>query len=325
MGEARISVRQDQFTCPVCPNLLKNPVTIPCGHSYCMSCITGCWNQEDQRGVCSCPQCRQTFSPRPALGKSTILGEMVEKLKKTKLQAAVPADAGDMECVVCTGRKHKAVKSCLVCLESYCQTHFDRHEEFCSGNPHKVIDATGQLQQMFCPQHHKQLEIYCQTDNCCICYLCTMDEHKNHNSYSRKDKETGKQKNLEQKQRNLKQKIQMIKADLQQLRAESYFLQHAAQKAVEDSQRNFTELMRLMERSRSEVTQLIRDHEKAAVSQAEENMKELEQEIDDLKRRDTDLELLSQTEDLIHFLLVTELLRKKTRTGQIQEADTPHR
>ncbi len=182
MAEGSISVGQDQFTCPVCLDLLKNPVTIPCGHSYCMSCITGCWNKEDQKGIYSCPQCRQTFSQRPALGKNTILAEMLEKLKKTKLQAAVPAGAGDVECDVCTGRKHKAVKSCLVCLESYCQTHFDRHEEFRSGNPHKVIDATGRLQQMFCPQHHKQLEIYCQTDQSCICYLCTMDEHKNHDT-----------------------------------------------------------------------------------------------------------------------------------------------
>uniref|UniRef100_A0A8C1HMD7 Uncharacterized protein n=1 Tax=Cyprinus carpio carpio TaxID=630221 RepID=A0A8C1HMD7_CYPCA len=303
MAEASISVGQNQFTCPVCLDPLKNPVTIPCGHSYCMSCITGCWNQEGQRGVYSCPQCRQTFSPRPALSESTILAEMVEKLKKTKLQAAVPAGAGDVECDICTGRKHKAIKSCLVCLESYCQTHFDHHEEFRSGNSHKVIDATGRLQQMFCPQHHKQLEIYCQIDNCCICYLCTMDEHKNHDTITAIVESTRRQKNLEQKQRNLQQKIWEIESDLQQLRKDVKIHKRSAQKAVEDSQRNFTELISSIERSRSEVTQLIRDQEKAAVTQAEEHMKQLEKEIDDLRRRDTELEQLSHTEDHIHFLL----------------------
>uniref|UniRef100_A0A673HCL1 RING-type domain-containing protein n=1 Tax=Sinocyclocheilus rhinocerous TaxID=307959 RepID=A0A673HCL1_9TELE len=66
-------VFQDEFMCSVCLDLLKDPVTIQCGHSYCKSCITDCWDQEDQMRVYSCPQCRQTFSPRPALARNTML------------------------------------------------------------------------------------------------------------------------------------------------------------------------------------------------------------------------------------------------------------
>ncbi len=83
---------QNEFLCVVCLDLLKDPVAIPCGHSYCKSCITDCWDQEDQKRVYSCPQCRQTFSPRPALARKTILAEMVEKLKKTKLSADCDAE-----------------------------------------------------------------------------------------------------------------------------------------------------------------------------------------------------------------------------------------
>ncbi|ROK41059.1 Tripartite motif-containing protein 16 [Anabarilius grahami] len=191
MAEARIS--QDEFMCSVCLDLLKDPVTIHCGHSYCKICITDCWDQEDQKRVYSCPQCRQTFSPRPALAKNTILAEMVEKLKKIKLPADCYAGAGDVQCDVCTGRKHKAFKSCLVCLESYCQTHFDRHEEFHSRKPHKVTDATGRLQEMICPKHDKILEVFCRTDQNCICLLCMMDEHKNHNTVSAAAQRTEKQ------------------------------------------------------------------------------------------------------------------------------------
>ncbi|XP_048011784.1 tripartite motif-containing protein 65-like [Megalobrama amblycephala] len=153
MAEAKIS--QEELMCPMCLDLLKDPVAIPCGHSYCKICITGCWDQEDQMRVYSCPQCRQTFSPRPALAKNTILAEMVEKLKKIKLPADFYAGAGDVQC-----------------------------EEFHSRKPHKVTESTGRLQEMICPKHDKILEVFCRTDQKCICVLCTMDEHKNHNTVS---------------------------------------------------------------------------------------------------------------------------------------------
>ncbi|XP_042603749.1 E3 ubiquitin/ISG15 ligase TRIM25-like [Cyprinus carpio] len=182
MAEARISVDQKEFMCPVCLDLLKDPVTIPCGHSYCKICITDCWDQEDQKRVYSCPQCRQTFRPRPALARNTMLAELVEKLKKARLSDDCYAGAGDVQCDVCTGRKYRAVKSCLLCLESYCQTHFEHHEEFHSRKPHKVTEATGRLQEMICQKHEKLLEVFCRTDQKCICVLCTVIEHKNHDT-----------------------------------------------------------------------------------------------------------------------------------------------
>ncbi|XP_067283858.1 tripartite motif-containing protein 16-like protein [Pseudorasbora parva] len=248
MAEARNSL--DEFKCPVCLDLLKDPVTIPCGHSYCRSCITSCW---DQKRVYSCPECRKTFSPIPALAKNTMLAEVVKKLEKTELSADCYTGAGaeDVMCDVSTGRKHKAVKSCLVCLKSYCQTHFDSHEEFHS---HKVTDATGL-------------------------------QHK-----------------LKEMQRSIQLRIQQKEKDLQQLREDVEFHMRSAQTAVEDSERIFTELIYSIERSRSETTQRIRDQEKTAVSRAEGQLERLEQEINDLRRRDAELEQLSHTQDHIHVL-----------------------
>ncbi|XP_073695156.1 tripartite motif-containing protein 16-like [Garra rufa] len=302
MAEARISVDQNEFICPVCLELLKNPVAIPCGHSYCKSCITGCWDQEDQMKIYSCPQCRQTFSPRPALAKNTILAEVVEKLKKTNLPGDCYAGAGDVQCDVCTGRKYKAVKSCLVCLNSYCQNHLEQHESFFKEKRHNLTDAIGQLQEMICREHDKQLEMYCITDQQCICILCPKYEHKNHNTASAAAQRTEKQKQLEDMQKTVHQKIQQRKNGLKQLREAVVSHKHSAKTAVEESEKIFTELVHSIERICSEVTQQIRDQEKAAVSRAEGQMKRLEQEIADLKRRDTELEKLSQTQNHIHFL-----------------------
>ncbi len=191
MAGARIF--QDEFKCAVCQDLLKDPVTIPCGHSYCKSCITVCWDQEDQMSVYSCPQCKQTFSPRPALARSTMLAEMVEKLKKRKRPADCDAGAGDVQCDVCTGRKYKAAKSCLMCLNSYCQSHLEQHESWFKGKRHSLTEATGRLQEMICQKHVKILEVFCRTDQKCICMRCTMDEHKNHDTVSAAEQRTEKQ------------------------------------------------------------------------------------------------------------------------------------
>lgn len=179
-----ISWTQDQFICPICLDVLKDPTTIPCGHSFCLDCITACWNVEDQNGVHSCPQCRHNFVSRPLLRRNTMLAEVVERLNTVGLKPAPSghcyAKPGDVECHVCSGRKLKAIKSCLVCLSSYCETHLRAHNALNPGKKHKLIDATGSLQDLICPRHDKLLEIYCCTDQKCICLQCTMDEHSGH-------------------------------------------------------------------------------------------------------------------------------------------------
>ncbi|XP_064189775.1 E3 ubiquitin/ISG15 ligase TRIM25-like [Anguilla rostrata] len=311
MAEAGVLLDQDQLRCAICLDLLKDPVTISCGHSHCMGCIKGYWDQHDHTGVYSCPQCRETFTPRPVLRKNTTLAEVVAKLKKTGLQAAHPAHCyagpGDVACDVCTGRKGKAVKFCLVCLASYCETHLQSHYESPPLKKHKLVKAAGNLQEKICPHHDKLLEIYCRTDQQCICYLCTMDKHKGHDTVSAATERTEKQKQLGVTQSKFQQRIQEREKELQDLRQAVQSLKCSAQTAVEDNERLFTELMCSIERRCSEVIALIRDQEKAAVSRTEKLLKQLEHELAELKRRNAELEQLSHIEDHINFLQVPSL------------------
>ncbi|XP_038841916.1 tripartite motif-containing protein 16-like [Salvelinus namaycush] len=308
MAQQGVLLDQDQFRCSVCVDLLKEPVTIPCGHSYCRSCIEGCWDQDVLKGVYSCPQCRETFTPRPNLRKNNMLAEVVEKLRKTGLQAAPPpalcyGGPGDVACDVCTGtRKRKALMSCLPCLASYCETHLQSHYESPALKKHKLVKATAQLQEKICSHHDKLLEVYCRTDQQCICYLCTMDEHKGHDTVSAAAERTEKQRQLGMRQQKVQQRFQEREKELKELQQAVESLKHSAQAAVEDSDQIFTELIRSIERRSSEVKELIRAQEKAQVSQAEGLLEQLKQEIAELRKRSTELEQLSHTEDHIHFL-----------------------
>ncbi|XP_053362957.1 tripartite motif-containing protein 16-like [Clarias gariepinus] len=296
----------DHFICPVCLDVLTEPVTISCGHSFCKVCINGCWDQEDVKGVYSCPQCRETFTPRPVLHRNNILAEVVEKLKKTELQPASPAHCyagpGDVECDFCTGRKRKAVKSCLVCLASYCEDHVKPHYQSPAFKKHKLVEACADLQEKICSQHDKLIEIYCRTDQSFICFSCTMDKHKDHDTVLAEVERTEKEKELEKKQREFERRIKKKRESVQDPKRSMDFIKMHSQAAVDDNERIFTELISLMEKKRSEVTKKIRDQEKAKLSRAERLLKQLEQEIADLKRRVTEMKPLSHTHDHIHFL-----------------------
>ncbi|KAI1883368.1 hypothetical protein AGOR_G00230700 [Albula goreensis] len=99
-----------------------------------------------------------------------------------------------------------------------------------------------------------------------------MDEHKGHDTVSAAEERTEKQKQLGETQRKSQQRIQEREKELQDLRQAVQSLMRSAQAAVEDSERIFTELISSIERRRSEVKELIRDQEKAALKEQLEDV-----------------------------------------------------
>ncbi|XP_071766831.2 tripartite motif-containing protein 16-like [Centroberyx gerrardi] len=306
MAQQGIQLDGAKFCCSICLDLLKDPVTISCGHSYCMSCIKGHWDEEDRKKIYSCPQCRQTFTPRPSLVKSTMLAELVEELKKTGLQAAPPdhcyAGPGDVACDVCTGRKLKALKSCLVCLASYCEQHLQPHYESSTFEKHKLVEATVKLQENICSHHDEVMKIFCRTDQQCICCFCSMDEHKGHDTVSAAAERTERQKEIGVSRQKIQQRIQNREKDVKVLQQEVEAINLSADKAVKDSENIFTELVRYIEKISSDVKEQIRSQQKSKVCQAREFWEKLKQEIIELRRKDAELEQLPHTEDHTHFL-----------------------
>ncbi|XP_028674678.1 tripartite motif-containing protein 16-like protein [Erpetoichthys calabaricus] len=122
----------DLLACAVCLEAPSAPVSLPCGHTFCKECINRCW---DHSGVCSCPQCRRTFTPRPTL------------LEKS-MKAPCPGDEGPGGH---PGGTFGSMKHFLTRLASFCEAHLQPHYEkdlfrnptACQSGGHKEMDPCG--------------------------------------------------------------------------------------------------------------------------------------------------------------------------------------
>ncbi|CAJ1072787.1 E3 ubiquitin/ISG15 ligase TRIM25-like [Xyrichtys novacula] len=321
MAAATISIEQDQFCCSVCLEILRDPVTIPCGHSYCLACIEDYWNRAKQKGQYSCPQCRQVFNPKPLLSRNTVLGEVLEKLQQSGLADTAQhlSKPEEVTCSVCTVRKTKAVKSCLVCLESYCAPHLKVHDERFHGKAHMLISASDQLKEKLCPQHDKPLRLYCRTDQQCVCSQCVKGRHKGHDAVTVADERAVQQKKLQDS--SLKS-LQKLKDAEKELRYVVKYIKHSTEAVVEESERIFTKLIRSIEKQSSEVKEQIRGQQRAAVSQAEELLEKIQREMMELRRSDAELERLCRSDDHLHFLQKCKSLHFPMRSVEMPSTDS---
>jgi len=53
LGQVRITVQKDEFNCGICKELLVEPITLPCAHNYCFSCIKAAVRVDEKCPVCS--------------------------------------------------------------------------------------------------------------------------------------------------------------------------------------------------------------------------------------------------------------------------------
>ncbi|XP_030004501.1 tripartite motif-containing protein 16-like [Sphaeramia orbicularis] len=307
MAQQGVQLNHDRFSCSICLDLLKDPVAIPCGHSYCMNCIKAHWDGEDEKNIHSCPQCRQTFRPRPVLEKNIMLADLVEALKKTGLQAAAAghcyAGPGDVACDFCTDRKLKAVKSCLQCLVSYCHRHLQPHHDVPQFKKHKLVEPLEKLQESMCSRHDEVMKMFCRTDQQCICYLCSVDEHKGHDTVTSAAGRTEKQTELELSRQKIQQRIKDKHKDMKVLQQEVKTISNCADEAEEQYDKILTEMILLLEERRRDVKQRIRSKEETEMIRVKELESKLEQEITELRRKDAEMDKLSHTDDHIQFLL----------------------
>ncbi|KAI4800743.1 hypothetical protein KUCAC02_007119 [Chaenocephalus aceratus] len=306
MSAASCLPTEDQFLCSICLDVFTDPVAIPCGHNFCKACISQHW---DRNVPSQCPNCKEVFNIKPELRVNTFISEMAAQFRQSAQQKASSSSSeqqvvkpGEVPCDACTGTRLKALKSCLVCLASYCETHLEPHLKNAGFKKHQLIDPVENLESRMCVKHDKLLELFCQTDQVCVCMLCTVLEHKTHDVVPLKEGYEGKKAELGKTEAEIQQMIQKRRLKIQEMNRSVELSKEGADREIADGVQVFTALKESVERSQAELMDTIKEKQRETEEQAEGFIKELEQEVSELKKRSSEVEQLSRSEDQLHLL-----------------------
>ncbi|KAM3857544.1 zinc finger protein RFP-like [Diretmus argenteus] len=310
---------EEQFQCCICLDIFTNPVSIPCGHNFCLDCIKGYWDTSDRP---QCPLCKETFPCRPELRINRGFKDITEDFKRSlKVKPPQREDvdtvvlpgaerhsprhrirADEVLCDICLGNKLKAVKSCLVCQVSYCETHLTPHQREAALQRHRLTDPAIFTTRGLCRKHNRPLGTFCRRDQTPLCVTCTQTYHKDHETIPMEKESERIKTRLKKTVTEFQQMIQARLRKVEEIKRSLELSKQSTEREMEVSVQAFSMLVSSIERSQAELIEEMEERQKAAERRAEVLLHQLEEEINEIQRRNTELEHLEHTDNHLHLL-----------------------
>ncbi|KAM7377099.1 hypothetical protein PAMA_013736 [Pampus argenteus] len=293
-----------QFRCCVCLELFTDPVSTPCGHTFCKRCIEKYWENTEP---CRCPLCKEIFDRKPELRVNISFRDVVDHFKNMNAVTVTRGEAceakpGEVACDVCTGVKLEAIKSCLVCVASYCETHLEPHKTAAALSRHKLIEPIGNLEERICKKHEKILELFCKKEEQFICQICAETDHRRHQVVTTEAVSQQKMIQVKRRGRELELMIQDRQKRIEEINHSRKQTEENAQKEKEASVQVFASVVESIQKTHKDLMEAIESRHDAEQMRFENLIKELRREVVELEKKHVELQQLSHIED--HFTLM---------------------
>ncbi|CAL8377172.1 unnamed protein product [Boreogadus saida] len=312
MASANTPWSEENFSCSICLDVFSSPVSTPCGHNFCRTCINKFW---DEQVLYKCPVCNKLFDTRPDPQVNILVSEMAAQFRTTVRVKEQPCvESSDVPCDVCTGTQLKAVKSCLVCFVSFCQTHLEPHQRVTVLKKHRLVEPMDRLEDRMCKKHDRLLELFCKTEQVCVCQSCTEGDHRSHPVVPLKEEYEVKMAQLGKIEAEVQQMIQERKIKIKEIIDTVQLSKKDADSEIADGVQILTALICWVEKFRDDLNQMVKERLESTENQSKYLIKELVQEIEDLTNRSSEVKQLLHTIDHLHFLQAFRSLKNPPPT-----------
>ncbi|XP_060922573.1 E3 ubiquitin-protein ligase TRIM17-like [Limanda limanda] len=297
---------EDGFQCSLCEEVFSDPVTTPCGHSFCKSCLSEHWDGSE---LCHCPTCSKRFHVRPEVSTNTVIQEISVQVKRRKVETTESfGEPSHVKCDVCTELKLEAMRSCLVCLTSFCELHLEPHLRVPSLMRHRLVHPLENLEERMCKKHERILELFCRHEGEFICLLCRETEHKEHETVTLEEEGARQKQNIESKKAAIKKMIEERVEKTKEFTDSSGMSREKAHKEMDRGDQLFSALISQVQSLQTKLKSNI----EAKLTKSQEKDKaviqDLHEEISELQRRHSELEELSQEDDSLQLLQTLQAL-----------------
>ncbi|KAF4086170.1 hypothetical protein AMELA_G00103170 [Ameiurus melas] len=303
---AESSCAPDDFSCPVCLEILCDPATLACGHTYCLQCIQKHWDKASAKGQYSCPQCRQVFKPRPSLGRNNMLMEAMKKLRVGEQDKSSP---------MCSSLTPSAVMSVNPSLQPAAGMADGATVPAVKTVQVGLYPQLPSTSVKLCPLHKQVLEFFCCDDKESVCDECSLVQHKGHRVV-RPDEE--KEQELSKKKAKIQRSIQEREGLIQTLPQIFEAKKTAIQGLQTENLQIFDEEMKSLVLMRSQVMELLQAYEASSYNRLESHRYRLQEEISQLYKEDEELNRLTNSQDSIQFLKTLDTTDAEYVVGNAQ-------
>ncbi|XP_078470935.1 E3 ubiquitin-protein ligase TRIM11-like [Lampetra planeri] len=301
-----------ELSCPICLRTFDCPSTLSCGHSFCLRCLDGAW---ERASSFSCPQCRAAFPERPQLKRNVALANLVEQLRVGERMAAV------VFCDACGDGETRAVKTCLRCETSFCESHLKPHLINPKLKEHVLVAPIVSLDERRCKKHKQELMFYCKQDASLVCMTCTITgEHRRHDAVTLEDEHETRKSRVGEETRAVDEKRKKAEASVGQMKATRKDVQDSMLQTKAGISGEFTRMRTMLDEDERAALDRVDMKGRELLSRIEENIAHYEHEISELQAAATRLRALQKERDSLTFLQVH---LKETNRRDAQKGDPP--